>query len=409
MTIKKIKRIFFKKLLTRGEYISLIEKNINNLSNNINGDYWDLKYLKYCKLFNGNIQNINTILLGYTSISSNINYYLDRGYSKELSKRLLKNKQSTNTINAIIKKNNCTLEEAERIFKERQTTGQKKLKSRSDYIEICKKRGNSNNYKNYLKKINPVTGKNFTISEAKKYVCDKQSKAAKCNWFYIKSGQKKYISPWSYEYYLTKGLSLSEAINERLRKGYINSLESYILKYGKIKGTEKFNKRKEKWINTLNSKTDEEKNEILRKKLTRGYLFYSKVAYDFFIQLDFLIKDLKLKTFFGKNEYYIYDSNKKIIRFYDFAIPELNIIIEYNGSHCHVNIEKLTEDEIVNWINPYNNKNAAETLKYDNIKLDIAKKRGFKVYTIWDTDCVNTNLNKFKKIIYDEINKKRNN
>lgn len=406
MTIKKIKRLFFKKLLSKKEYIKTISANVNNLSPDIDNTFWDLKYSKYLKLFNNGIENINSTLLGYTSTSSNLNYYLDRGYNKQFSEKLLKNKQSTNTINSIIKKHDCTLKEAQNIFKERQFKGQKTLKNKNNYSEICLQRGKSNKYENYLKKINSNTNKKYTVKEAKEFVFNKQSKAAKKNWQYIKSGQKKYISSWSYEYYFSKGLTLSEAINERMRKGYINSLESYILKYGKDKGIEKFNKRKEKWLNTLNSKTEEEKNEILRKKLTRGFLFYSKVSFDFFTELENSIKDLKLNIKYGKNEYFIYDKDLNIIRFYDFTIPELKFIIEYNGSHCHVNKEKLTANEFKKWINPYNKSNADETIKYDEVKLNIAKKRGFNLYTVWDTDCVDTNLKKFKKLIYDEFNKR---
>jgi hypothetical protein len=407
MTITKIKRLLFKEYCNLDLYKTIIINNINNLSDNLSEDYWDFKFKKYTNLYYNSKQIINTTILGYNNISSNINYYLDRGYTQKQASLLLSKKQSTNTIVSIIKKNNCTFDEALIIFNKRQQLGLNTLKNRNDYDTIKNLRGNSNRYTYYLNKINPITNKKYTVLEAKQFIFNKQSNSAKSFWLKVKSGERKYISSWSYEYYLKQGLSYEDAKQERLKRGLINSLELYILKYGKIKGTLLFEKRRTKWLNTLNLKTDDEKLEILRKK-TRRSLFYSNVAFIFFNKLDEIISDLNLKSYYGPNEYYIYNKERKILRYYDYTIPELNIIIEYNGSHCHVNKLKLTDNEFINWINPYNKASAIETIQYDMIKLNIAKELGFNLHVIWDTDCVEQKLNEFKKIITDEYNKKRN-
>jgi hypothetical protein len=90
-----------------------------------------------------------------------------------------------------------------------------------------------------------------------------------------KSGSKnrnkensRFSSKMCIEYWLVRGYS-EELAKEEIKKEKqktIFSLEKCIKKFGKIKGEEIWKKRQEKWQNTLNSKSKEEKNFINKRK-----------------------------------------------------------------------------------------------------------------------------------------------
>ena len=70
----------------------------------------------------------------------------------------------------------------------------------------------------------------------------------------------------SIEYYLKKGLSEEEAKAALKERQATFTLEKCIKRHGLEEGIKIFNERQEKWQNTLNSKTQEEKDAINRSK-----------------------------------------------------------------------------------------------------------------------------------------------
>ena len=75
---------------------------------------------------------------------------------------------------------------------------------------------------------------------------------------------RKYTTHLSY--WIDKGFSENEA-NEKLKERQATfSLEKCIAKYGIEEGTKRWKQRQENWLNTLNSKSDDEKSEINKKK-----------------------------------------------------------------------------------------------------------------------------------------------
>lgn len=68
------------------------------------------------------------------------------------------------------------------------------------------------------------------------------------------------------EYWLEKGFTEKEAIEQISKVQSTFSLEKCIEKHGVDVGYKKWKSRQEKWQNTLNSKTEEEKKEINKKK-----------------------------------------------------------------------------------------------------------------------------------------------
>lgn len=93
----------------------------------------------------------------------------------------------------------------------------------------------------------------------------------KCPW-YSKESIKKASQNRTYnttvDYYIKRGYSLEESIKLRTERQRTFSLDKCIKKYGKEIGLQVFKTRQEKWLNTLNNKSDIEKERINRLKGT---------------------------------------------------------------------------------------------------------------------------------------------
>lgn len=87
---------------------------------------------------------------------------------------------------------------------------------------------------------------------------------------YSKETLKKAIKNRSYntklDYWLNKGLTEEEAKIALKERQTTFSLEKCIEKYGEIEGTKRWKERQDKWQNTLNSKSEEEKIKINMSK-----------------------------------------------------------------------------------------------------------------------------------------------
>jgi len=106
--------------------------------------------------------------------------------------------------------------------------------------------------------------------------------------------------------------------------------------------------------------------------------------------------DRLIFNFFGKipgsKEYFI--RNKSAIRFYDFTIPSLKIIIEYNGITYH------PKEGQIDWKSPFG-VGYEDKLKYDREKKKMAEEEGFFVYTIWSDSNLIEELYNIIMIIID--------
>jgi len=76
----------------------------------------------------------------------------------------------------------------------------------------------------------------------------------------------KNITPNQINYWVKRGYSIDESKLKVSEFQKMFSLEICIEKYGENDGKEVFNKRQEKWLNTLNNKTEEEKLDINLRK-----------------------------------------------------------------------------------------------------------------------------------------------
>jgi hypothetical protein len=95
-------------------------------------------------------------------------------------------------------------------------------------------------------------------------------------------------------------------------------------------------------------------------------------------------------------DYQQYFYAKEIKAFYDFYIPETNIIIEVDGDFWHCNPDKFPEVKYST--QQYN-------LERDKEKNKWAQDNGYKLLRFWEND-INNNIKKVKQILIEEINDK---
>ena len=216
----------------------------------------------------------------------------------------------------------------------------------------------------------------------------------------LKSNPEKYASkyPTKIEYYLKRGFSEKEATEKISEIQNRFSLEKCITRYGKEEGEKVFNERQEKWINTLNSKTEDEKIEINRKKLFNNS-GYSRVSQNLF---------WRVYDYFQLNDIWFEELNSEIIRYdkknkrhykYDYVDFSKKKCIEFNGDYWHCNPKKYDK----NYFNKKKGKYAWELWEYDDKKLELLRNFGYNLEVVWEDDyksdktIINNIINKYDK------------
>lgn len=193
-------------------------------------------------------------------------------------------------------------------------------------------------------------------------------------------------------YWESKGFSKEEA-KEELGKFQTRDLDFFINKYGEELGTEKWNNKINTWQKTLNSKSDEEKQEINKKKIYKSGSI-SKGELNFLSEIKKRINnDIKTQLILPR---------KFTNRFYKYDIIINNKIIEYNGDLWHANPKLYNENDIPKF--PGNKLTANEIWIRDLEKINSAKELGFDVYVVWEMD-FKSNKDKLLKEVIDWINK----
>jgi hypothetical protein len=194
------------------------------------------------------------------------------------------------------------------------------------------------------------------------------------------------------DYWLNKGYTKEEA--DILRRKYLvlNDEDSMIARYGPEKGSILYKERVRKF------KESTEKNRKNRK--SAGYV--SKESKSFFVKLYKFCR----KSGIEKNDIYFgIDGSKEFFirkpgsknsgRFFDFAIPKINLVVEYNGVFWH----PRNEEE---WRNPWILFDDAMLIETE--KADMCKARGYSLFTIWSDDDKISKLNELQNEIRKRMN-----
>ena len=203
--------------------------------------------------------------------------------------------------------------------------------------------------------------KGFSEKESKKYVSINQSYASKHINF------NKRIIPLNIEYWLLRGFNIDESILKVKDRQRTFSKEICIQNYGEEKGINILNKRNEKWLKSLYSNGN----------MSSGFSRISQELFD---------------KFGKKEDYYFYATKnheislkyeKSLIYLYDFTDEKNKLIIEYNGDIFHANPKYYKAEENYH---PFNDEISKTKWKKDAIKINVAKKLGYDVLIIWDSE-----------------------
>lgn len=138
---------------------------------------------------------------------------------------------------------------------------------------------------------------------------------------------------------------------------------------------------------------EQKKIKVKTLKASKESLKYFKPLYDFLLEKNIVSEKEIYLGIDGVNEFFILDDKK--IYFYDFVIRSKKIIIEFNGKAWHPNWEKYEINEAIvkfknTKINPIN------TINNDIVKLNLAKKHGYDLLTLWEEDGYDINNQKLK-------------
>ena len=169
-------------------------------------------------------------------------------------------------------------------------------------------------------------------------------------------------------YWLVRGFSKKEAVHEVKKLQATFSLEKCILKHGEELGSHVWQTRQDKWQNTLNLKTPEEKTRICKAKIAAGYTI-SKAEVEIFEELRKNFPNIK-------QQIPIFDKNKSFI--FDLGLG--NKLIEYNGTYWHADPRVYESDALIKSIS------ASDVWVKDKRKITCAQSQGYDVLVIWEKD-----------------------
>jgi len=137
---------------------------------------------------------------------------------------------------------------------------------------------------------------------------------------------------------------------------------------------------------------------------TRGRA--SKQSMKLFGPLIEKLQDLNLKIYVGSSdnrEWFMHDTVNQCVRFYDFCIPSLKLIVEFHGEKYHPNPQLLTAEEWSKWRTPYTGKSADEVRLIDKLKENIAIENGYEYHVVWSTCDITQAMNRLYHMIQHKL------
>jgi hypothetical protein len=306
---------------------------------------------------------------------------ISKGYRNMCdNEECVKKSFQSNTVEGIMYRNFVSKEEAEVILEksiseqfEKRMESQKKL--RTDDPLWDKKR--SRNCKEFwmLKGFSEEE----SVLKVKEVMIDIHTKTFKK----FKDNPEKYASKYTskIEYYLNKGFSEKDANEELSKRQTTFSLDKCIERYGEVEGFNRWKKRQDDWTNTMDSKTEEEKIEINRKKMMNGS-GYSKISQEIFHKIQSYYPENNIRYEELNSEFVVYDNKEKKYYKYDYVDFTKKKVIEFNGDYWHCNPIKYNEY----YVHPILNKSAKELWEKDKIKKSWIENKGYILFTIWESE-----------------------
>lgn len=178
--------------------------------------------------------------------------------------------------------------------------------------------------------------------------------------------------------YLIEKFGEEEANNIKLCKSH--NLKGFIAKYGEEEGKRKYD--------------DYIKNTQYNKTYSESSLIFFNNLINEMKERNIIYGDI----WYGEREKLQWSKNGDLY-YFDFFIPELKLVIEFNGDYWHCNPNRYEPD----YYHPHKKMTAEQIWMYDKIKQDVIEKEfGYNIITIWEKD-VKKNENEIIKMIISEI------
>lgn len=226
-----------------------------------------------------------------------------------------------------------------------------------------------------LKEANKIGAQRSKQTNIERYGVDQTFKVQEFNNKRKKTYQERYgvDNPFKVKNFL-----------EKIEETYQNKYGCSPREYRSIKGKEIWNSRsleeKEYYKNiSINSPKCQNNNKNNKSKLELRII---KILMDNQIQH---IVQFKIKPYF-----------------FDICLSDINILIEINGTIWHADPLLYKEDDIL----PVTGKKAKEIWEKDKKKLDIAKRKGYRVITIWEREFKFLSDKQLLALIYEKIKNK---
>lgn len=168
-----------------------------------------------------------------------------------------------------------------------------------------------------------------------------------------KKSKQRYIDEFGEE----QGLEIFKEINKKK----VQSLENFQRRYGKEEGLKRY-----------------------RSFVENHRKGFSDVASNLFEQIESLLNTDNVSfLYLPKNSELLLEKIGGFYK-YDFCIPELKFIIEFNGDIFHGNPQLFSESDCPN---PYDRTLTVKQMWLnDKEKIDLARSKGFEVMVIWERD-----------------------
>lgn len=218
--------------------------------------------------------------------------------------------------------------------------------------------------------------KGFTENEAKKKVSEIQKANGKKH---TAKGELhlRESSVRCKEYWLKKGFSEEDAKQKVTLAQTQFSKEICIEKYGE-EGLRIWRDRQNRWQETMNSKSEEEKIDILKRKLI-NFSGVSKISQELFLQLECISPKI---YFSAKNkEFILYDKKDKKAYMLDYCNSATSKCIEFQGDFWHANPSRFSPNEKIDIVKL----KAEEVWEADYRKYKAISKK-FKVLYVWESE-----------------------
>ena len=314
-----------------------------------------------------------------------LNFWILRGFSEEEAESRYKNFSGcydSYSCEAIMKRHNCTEDEARKIQETRNAQREETLsKYTKEEINAINKRkstslektierfGEEKGREKYKKRI-----EKYQYSVSREGMLERFGKDADRIIEERNRQRSSSLERCVERYGIEEGTRRYK--EQRLKKSKSHTLKGYIERYGLNDGYDKFK---------------EQKCEKMKFRASLASLEVFLPLYDILCFRGYDENDIHF-GYEDKREYFLIADGK--FYSYDFTIKSLNLIIEFNGIKFH------PKSPDANWVNPLTpSVLAEEKFEYDRKKCLVAEKNGFKVITVWDDVTPTENL----KIILNEI------